>query len=261
MPIKLCILASGSSGNCTYIASGTTAVLIDAGLSAKEIGARLQKIGTELGMVRAVCVSHEHSDHIAGLKTLHERHSIPIFANDGTIQGLRSNKELAGLSWTKFHTGSSFMVGDLEISPFAVPHDAMEPVGFTVTTGGHSVGVVTDIGTATTLVRDRLRGCSAVVIEANHDEEMLLASQRPWHLKQRILGRQGHLSNNRAAQLAVDIASPRLQRIFLAHLSNECNRQDVAWRTVRDALGQAGHGHVRIDMTFPDNVSEIWQVD
>ena len=258
MPLKLCILASGSSGNCTFVASETTAILIDAGLSAKEVSTRLEKIGSTITLIRAVCVSHEHSDHIAGLRTLHERHAIPIYANDGTIQGLRGNKDLTGLTWTKFHTGSSFMIGDLEIAPFAVPHDAMEPVGFTVTSGGHAVGVVTDIGTATTLVRDRLRGCSAVVIEANHDEQMLLESQRPWHLKQRILGRQGHLSNARAAQLAADIAGPRLQRIFLAHLSGECNRQDVAWRTVRDALGKAGHGHIRIDMTFPDNVSEVW---
>lgn len=258
MSLRLCILGSGSSGNCTYVASDTTALLIDAGLSAREIGLRLARIGATLDAIRGVCVSHEHSDHITGLRTLHDRHAIPVFANDGTIQGLRGNKELTEIRWSKFHTGSPFTVGDLTVNPFAVPHDAMEPVGFVVACGEASVGVVTDIGTATTLVRDRLRGCSAVVIEANHDEQMLLDSQRPWHLKQRILGRQGHLSNARAAQLAADIAGPRLKKIFLAHLSAECNRQDIAWRATRDALEKAGHKHVSIGMSFPDNISELW---
>jgi phosphoribosyl 1,2-cyclic phosphodiesterase len=259
MSLRLCILGSGSSGNCTFIASETTAILIDAGLSAKEIGLRLEKIGASLASVHGVCVSHEHSDHIAGLKTLQAKFGIPLFANEGTIQGVRSAKaDCADLAWNQFHTGSAFAVGDLVIEPFSVPHDAMEPVGFIVRSGNDSVGVVTDIGMPTALVRERLKKCSAVVVESNHDEEMLRNSKRPWQLKQRISGRQGHLSNARAAQMLAEIAGPQLQRVFLAHLSGECNRQDIAWRATRDALARAGHSHVTISMTFPDSISEVW---
>lgn len=258
MSLRLCILGSGSSGNCTFVASDTTAILIDAGLSAKIIATRLEKIGASIEGIRGVCVSHEHSDHIAGLKTLHNKYGIPLFANEGTMQGLNGNKDLAELPWMKFHTGSAFMIGDLSIEPFSVPHDAMEPVGFVIACGGESVGIVTDIGIPTALVRERLKKCNAIVLESNHDEEMLMNSKRPWQLKQRILGRQGHLSNARCAQMLAELAGPHLQRIFLAHLSEECNRQDIAWRATRDALARTGHTHVTISMTFPNQVSEVW---
>lgn len=258
MSLRLCILASGSSGNCTFVASDETAILIDAGLSARETAKRLEKAGSSLDRIRGVCISHEHGDHIAGLKTLNGRHDIPLFANDGTIQFLQRDEALAGIAWRKFHTGSAFAIGDLTVEPFSVPHDAMEPVGFIVSHGAESVGIVTDIGMPTALVRERLGRCRAVVIESNHDEEMLMNSQRPWSLKQRIMGRQGHLSNTRAAQMLAEIAGPQLQRVFLAHLSQDCNRQDIAWRATRDALQRAGHTHVTISLTFPDNISEIW---
>lgn len=261
MSLRLCILGSGSSGNCTFIASESTAILIDAGLSAREIGKRLEKIGASLDAIHGVCVSHEHSDHVGGLKTLHSRHEISIFANEGTIQFLQRDKDLASIAWKKFHTGSSFTIGDLTIESFSVPHDASEPVGFVISCGDESVGIVTDIGMPTALVRERLKKCRAVVVESNHDEEMLRNSNRPWQLKQRISGRQGHLSNARAAQMLAEIAGPHLQRVFLAHLSSECNRQDIAWRTTRDALHRAGHAHVTISMTFPDSVSEIWTAE
>lgn len=258
MSLRLCILGSGSSGNCTYVASDSTAILIDAGLSARDIAGRLGKIGAALDRVHGVCVSHEHSDHIAGLKTLNSRHEIALFANEGTIQSLRNTKDLADIAWQKFHTGSAFTIGDLTVDPFSVSHDASEPVGFVVTNGSTSIGVVTDIGMPTALVRERLKKCTALVVESNHDEEMLQNSKRPWQLKQRISGRQGHLSNARAAQMLAEIASPQLQRVFLAHLSSECNRQDIAWRATRDALQRAGHTHITISMTFPDSVSEVW---
>lgn len=259
MSLRLCVLASGSTGNCTYVASATTGVLIDAGLRAKEVAARLEKAGASLEQIRGVCVSHEHGDHVAGLKVLHTKHGIPLFANGGTIQKLRSSKEHAELPWKIFHTGEAFALGDLIVEPFAVPHDAMEPVGFVIGHGGDRVAIVTDIGMPTSLVRERLRNCRAIVLEANHDEQMLMDSPRPWALKQRILGRQGHLSNQRAALLLAEIAGPQLQRVFLAHLSEECNRQDIAWHACRDALVRAGHGHVAVSMTFPGHISETWQ--
>jgi phosphoribosyl 1,2-cyclic phosphodiesterase len=143
------------------------------------------------------------------------------------------------------------------IEPFAVPHDAYDPVGFVICNGAARVGIVTDMGVATTLVRQRLKQCQAVVVEANHDEKMLQAAPRPWHLKQRIMGRQGHLSNEGAAAVLAEIAGPDLRQVFLAHISDECNCEDLALRTTMDRLAEAGHLHIRVSATFSDRVSEM----
>lgn len=258
MDLRLSILGSGSSGNCTYIASATTAILVDAGLSAREIGRRLECVGASPATLRGVCVSHEHSDHTQGLRILHKKQGIPLYANRGTADALTADPELAGLSWNLFTTGQPFRIGDLLVEPFAVPHDAYEPVGFVVSCGASRIGVVTDMGIATTLVRERLRGCHAVVVESNHDEQMLKDANRPWHLKQRILGRQGHLSNQGASALVAEIAGPQMSAVYLAHLSEECNTPDLARKTVHDGLQRAGHTHVRVCLTYPDRPTEVW---
>jgi phosphoribosyl 1,2-cyclic phosphodiesterase len=258
MGLRVCILGSGSSGNCAFVGSESTGILIDAGLSAREIARRLGEIGAGVPSISAVCVSHEHNDHTAGLRILHEKHGISVYANQGTVEGLSRDARLAGLRWTVFTTGAPFDVGDMTIEPFSVSHDAFEPVGFAISSGSARVGIVTDIGTPTTLVRERLKGCHAVVVESNHDEQMLRDAARPWHLKQRISGRQGHLSNRGAAAMICDIAGPQLHHVFLAHLSEECNRPELARRTASEMLAQAGHGHVKVSLTFPDKVSEVW---
>ncbi|MBN1269208.1 MAG: MBL fold metallo-hydrolase [Kiritimatiellae bacterium] len=258
MFLRLCILASGSSGNCTYIGSSGSSLLIDAGLSGKETERRLGEIGVVPAGLRAICVSHEHGDHVMGLRVLHRRHGIPLYANAGTIEAVGRDPLFRELPWQVFTTGSPFQVGDLQIEPFSVAHDAYDPVGFIVSAGAVRVGIVTDMGVATTLVRQRLRNCHALVIEANHDLTMLDAAERPASLKQRIRGRQGHLSNDDAAAVVAEVAGPHLQQVFLAHLSADCNRVDVALRTVRRILDKAGHGHVRVSCAFPDRVSEVW---
>lgn len=258
MSLQLCILGSGSSGNATVVWSGQTAVLIDAGLSAREIGRRLEPLGLTPSSVRAVCVSHEHSDHTAGLRVLHQRHGVALYANGGTAEALRQDEELRDLPWKIFSTGQSFVVGDLTLHPFSVPHDAYEPVGFTVTCGAARAAVVTDLGLPTTLVRQCLRDCHVVVLESNHDERLLQESPRPWSLKQRIMGRQGHLSNTRAAALLAEIATPALQQVYLAHLSDECNRADLAVAEARRQLERAGYGHVRVQVGHPDRAAEPW---
>lgn len=257
MALKVCILASGSSGNCTYVASEQTAVLIDAGLSGRRTVQRLSDIGADLSSVNAVCVSHEHSDHTASLRMMSRRHGIPLYANAGTVEALTRSPDFKELPWNIFTTGQAFAVGDLMIEPFSVPHDAYDPVGFVVNNGTARIGVVTDMGMATTLIRDRLRLCQALVVEANHDEQLLQDTERPWSLKQRIMGRQGHLSNQHAAEMLVEIATSDLQHVFLAHLSEDCNSHDLATQTVRRALDAAGHTHVRVSLTFPDRVSEV----
>lgn len=258
MSIRLCVLGSGSAGNATFVAAGDTAVLLDAGFSARGLTRRLAGIGADLSRVRAVCLSHEHRDHTSGLAAL-ARLGIPIYANRGTVDALRGRTDAPEPgAWRLFETGSEFEIGDLVFRPFAVPHDAYEPVGFGIRHGATRVAVTTDLGMPTELVRERLRDCRAIVLEANHDPDMLRASSRPWSLKQRILGRQGHLSNRLAAEILADIASPVLERVFLAHLSAECNTWPLALRETSEALRASGLNHVRISPTFPDRAADVW---
>lgn len=258
MSLRVSILGSGSSGNCTYITSDNTAVLIDAGLSAREIGRRLESLGAAVSDIRGICVSHEHGDHTQGLRVLHRRQGVPLYANGGTVEALCRDPAFGGVAWQIFTTGAAFAVGDLLVEPFSVPHDAYEPVGFVVSRGELRVGVVTDMGMPTTLIRERLRHCRLLIVESNHDEQMLQDAQRPWLLKQRIRGRQGHLSNQRAAAMLAEIAGPQLTTVFLAHLSADCNRPELAQQTVLDELGRAGHTHIAVNVTYPDRPTELF---
>ena len=241
------------------MASDRTRVLIDAGISGRETARRLQSIGVEPDALDAICVTHEHTDHTAALRTLRQRHALELYANSGTIEGIERQPNMQGLPWQIFSTGNPFEIGDLTIVPFSVPHDAYDPVGFLVQHEGLSLGLATDMGMPTTLIRDRLAACSVLVVESNHDPSLLQDAKRPWHLKQRVAGRHGHLSNVRTAELLVDIAGPPLTDVFLAHISQDCNRPELALSTVRNALEQAGHRHVNVRLTYPDRSSEVWQ--
>jgi len=253
------VLASGSSGNCIYVGSGQTGLLVDAGLSGKETLRRLEALQLSPSRVRAICVSHEHNDHTSGLRALQRKYGLDLFANAGTIEALNRSPDMQDIQWKVFSTGFAFAVGDLTVEPFAVSHDAFEPVGFVVAAGRERVGIATDIGIATGLVRERLKGCRVLVIESNHDERLLQEARRPWHLKQRIAGRQGHLSNTSAGRLVCELAGPELERVFLVHLSEECNRHDLAMKTVQQILAQAGHARIRVSLTYPDRISDVWR--
>ncbi|MEI8121620.1 MAG: MBL fold metallo-hydrolase [bacterium] len=257
--MRVCVLGSGSGGNCTYVASRQTGILIDAGLSGRATGLRLAEVGVSMDSIQAICVTHEHSDHTAGLSVLHRGGRVKLYANSGTLSGLDAKLVDKKLQWNVFSTGSAFQIGDLTLNPFTVPHDAYDPVGFVIAQGGIHVGVVTDMGMVTGLIRERLRVCNALVIESNHDEQMLKTADRPWYLKQRIIGRQGHLSNQHAAELVAEIAGPHLKSVILAHLSGDCNRPDLAQKTVSEALSKAGYSHIKVVIAPPDRVSEVWE--
>jgi phosphoribosyl 1,2-cyclic phosphodiesterase len=259
MSLRVCVLGSGSTGNCTYIGCGSSAVLIDAGLSALQTSTRMEKISAALAGVQGICVSHEHNDHTAGLRVLNRRHGIPVYANSGTVEALRRHEELTSLDWKIFSTGTAFPLGAFHVEPFSVPHDALDPVGFVVQTNGTRVGVVTDMGMPTTLIREKLRSCHVIVIETNHDENMLKKSNRPWSLIQRILGRQGHLCNDAAAEMLGEIAGPELRHVFLAHISQQCNRLELALKAIEKVLRLKGHTHIKVSLTYSDRVSDIWE--
>lgn len=260
MSLKMCILASSSSANCTYISSGETSILIDAGLSARETARRLESIDADVAAIDAVCVSHEHADHISGLRVLQRRHAIALYANSGTLEAINRIDGYGELQWRVFSTGSPFRIGNLTIEPFSVPHDAYEPVGFVVSDDAVRIGIVTDIGIATELVRQRLASCHAVVIESNYDEELLKDSPRPWSLKQRIMGRQGHLSNQHAAEMLSAIRTQTLSRVYLAHLSSDCNEPGLALKAIREGVAGTAAANIQVELTYPDRATEPWDV-
>ena len=259
MGLQVCVLASGSSGNSVYVASEKTRVLIDAGLSAKQIAVRLEQIGVVPESINGVCISHEHGDHINGVRVLQKRHGVPVYANAGTINGIRRQPKSDEISIKVFQTGSPFEIGDITIEPFSVPHDAYEPVGFRLQAHGTAVGIVTDLGMATSLIREKLKGCHAIIVESNHDEDLLQEAPRPWPLKQRIRSRQGHLSNTGAAQLISECATDALEHVFLSHLSSDCNTPDTALRTVASQLRLDGLGHINLEISLAREISSVWK--
>lgn len=257
MPLDICVLGSGSKGNCIYVASDQTRILIDAGLSGKETIARLACIDVELESIEAICITHEHSDHKDSIGVISRKCPMPVFVNSGALESMENDKRMIGVDWNVFTTGHSFEIGDLRLDPFSVPHDAYEPVGFAITSGESRVGIVTDMGMATSLIRERLKDCDAAVVESNHDEEMLKESQRPWSLKQRIGGRQGHLSNKQAAELIVEISGLRLKTVFLAHLSGDCNLPSMALRETVNALKENNITDIEVKLTYSSKVSDL----
>ncbi|HGJ67128.1 TPA: MBL fold metallo-hydrolase, partial [bacterium] len=234
---RLCVLASGSSGNCIYFSADGHHWLIDAGISGKEINNRLNILGVGLENIEGVFVTHEHDDHISSLALLGKRHGVELFANLGTAEAIESSLDGKKLQWNIFPNGSRFNVKNIiEVEPFSVPHDAMDPVGFVIYKGTLKIAIVTDIGVATTLVKQRLRGCRIIVMESNHEPKLLNNSKRPWSLKQRISGRHGHFSNEQAAELIAEVADQNLKTIYLAHLSSECNKPQIAFESMRKTL-------------------------
>lgn len=234
-----CPLASGSKGNCIYVGTKNTKVLIDAGISTKAIKERLNEINVDIGEIQAILISHEHSDHIAGLKVLALRHNIPIIANQLTASAICEYLH-ATPRFKIFLTGETFEFGDLEIHPFSVQHDAADPVAFTLRFNDLKVGICTDLGFVTSLVAKQLEGCNLLMVEANHKPEMVHASNRPMVYKQRVLGRTGHLSNEACGELVSHVAHDQLKQVYLAHLSSECNSPDVALQTVQQMLRNQG---------------------
>ena len=232
--LSLTVLGSGSAGNCSLIATNRCRLLVDAGFSARQISQRLVSIGVQPESLDGILITHEHSDHIAGLAVFCRRHGVPIYANPLTAETLRRGFLAEFPKWNLFMTGGIFLIKDIEVQSFYVPHDAVDPTAFVFTGETGSIGVLTDLGYATKLALERIRQVHTLVIETNHDERMLQEdSKRPWSVKQRILSRHGHLSNEAAAKLVAAIAGGQLRRVVLGHLSRDCNRPDLAIDTMR----------------------------
>jgi phosphoribosyl 1,2-cyclic phosphodiesterase len=252
--IHVSILASGSSGNAILAKAGGTSVLIDAGLSAKRLNSLLESLETPPETLAGVLLTHEHVDHTRGLKGLCGKIPIQVFANPLTADSLR--KAGTEVNWRFFASGAAFQVGDFNIHPFSVPHDAADPVGFLLATPAGNIGFLTDLGHATKLILERVKPSNLLVLEANYDVKLLQEdTRRPWSTKQRIASRHGHLSNHAASEVATAILHDGLRRIYLGHLSRDCNTPELARKTVGAALDAAGANHVQLENTSQDTPS------
>jgi phosphoribosyl 1,2-cyclic phosphodiesterase len=234
--LAVCTLASGSKGNATYISDGQTSILVDAGLSGIEIQRRLTSRDLAPEDLDAIMVTHEHSDHTRGVGILSRRYKLPVYINPKTLKACPG---LGNLYDTRpFECGTTFQVNNLTVHPFAISHDAEDPAGFTIGQNGVTIGIATDLGIATAMVRQHLKRCALLLLEANHDLTMLETGPYPWPLKQRIRGRTGHLSNPDSKTLLEELQHDNLQHVILGHLSEINNTAQKAFEEVSRAINR-----------------------
>jgi len=229
--LSVCVLASGSKGNAIYISNGSTAILLDAGLSGIEIQRRMAARGLNPKDLDAILVTHEHNDHIKGVGVLSRRFKLPVYISRKTEEAAAA--QLGTIERPRyFECGQSFAIDAFTLHPFPISHDAEDPVGFTVGCNGLKIGIATDLGMATHVVKAHLQNCALLILESNHDPEMLENGPYPWPLKQRVSGRTGHLSNDASRELLEAVQHDGLTHVILAHLSEINNTPQQAFRTV-----------------------------
>jgi phosphoribosyl 1,2-cyclic phosphodiesterase len=243
MGVSVSVLASGSRGNTAIVESSSARILVDAGISCRETFKRMKSLGWDPHSISAVLITHEHSDHVYGLATLAKKLSVPVFMTGATHQAWARSlcddsgqlPEIAKLEI--FCAGRSFQIGDITVTPFTIPHDAADPVGFTFRVEGSKIAIATDLGYIPASVSDHLRGCDVLVMESNHDIEMLRAGSYPWSVKQRVMSRVGHLSNESLAEFFAQDYDGGASYIVLAHLSEQNNHPEIARQAAEKALG------------------------
>jgi phosphoribosyl 1,2-cyclic phosphodiesterase len=239
--MRLIILGSGSSGNALYIESGVTRVLVDAGLSARETARRMTEVGVDAARLDAIVVTHEHADHVKGVRVMSKTAAVPVFISDPTRNECHWPGGGEGIRWgERICSSQPFQIGSLDFHPFTIPHDGIDTFAFTVESEGVKVGIVTDLGYITKLVAERLRGSNLVMIESNHDRDMLKVGPYPWPLKQRIASNEGHLSNDETARWIREDFDGRAEYLVLAHLSRQCNHPELARLSAIQALQSHG---------------------
>lgn len=234
--MRFCAFASGSSGNCIYTGSDSTHILVDVGISGKRIESALNDAGLTGRDVSGILITHEHSDHIAGLGVISRKFGIPIYASGATLEAIKKDRATGTIDEALFNpivADRKFMIGDLTVNPMKISHDAADPLAYRIACEGKRVAVCTDLGTYDEYTIDCLSNLDAVLIESNHDIKMLQVGPYPYPLKQRILGNRGHLSNEASGRLLSRILHDDMKRVFLGHLSQENNLPDLAYEAVR----------------------------
>lgn len=268
--MRMCSIASGSSGNCIYVGTDTTNLLVDCGISGKRIEKGLKECQVDAKALDGILITHEHVDHISGLGVMVRRYQKPVYATAKTIEAIKNAKNaknVGDLSKAEFRPvehGVSFCIGDVEVCPVPVWHDAADPVAYRLNKEEKSIGILTDSGRFDQTIIDNMQGLDALLIEANHDVHMLQAGSYPYYLKKRILGDQGHLSNEVSGRLLNELLSDKLQYVILGHLSKENNYPELAYETVRLEVDMAPNEYRTSDFTMfvanRDSVSQMIKI-
>lgn len=256
--LQLRVLGSGSSGNCSLVSHGTCHVLIDAGFSYREIDARLSQFGLTAQDLTAVLVTHEHGDHIRSAHTFSRRLEIPVYATEGTYAACLSEKKL--YDWVEVFPGRSFRLGAMTFHPISLPHDASDPVGFRLECEGRVLAHMTDFGYVSGLVRESLRGCDLMLLEANHDLDLLRHGPYPWSLKQRIASKLGHLSNDASMGVLAEVAHDTLEHVVFGHLSDTNNQVPLLRAQIRQTLRRIGLPDLGFSIARQDCVHNLIEV-
>ncbi|WP_300457755.1 MBL fold metallo-hydrolase [Desulfobacula sp.] len=249
---SVCPLASGSKGNSLFVSCNNSSLLIDAGLSGIEIQRRLNTIGVAPENLTAIIITHEHSDHVKGAGILSRRFKLPVYITQKTYQACRDIGKIEDLCF--FECGTPFQIDQIRVRPFSISHDAKDPSGLTMEYNGHKVGIATDLGMVTRLVKEHLKDSSLLYLESNHDPDMLINGSYPWHLKQRIKGRTGHLSNMDAGALISELKTEALKHVILAHLSEENNCPQKAFQEVSKHLNASA---IALHVAGPDQPGNV----
>lgn len=264
MTLSFCSFSSGSSGNCYLIKSENTALLVDAGISGKKILEGLEKTQTKLDLLLGLLITHEHSDHTKSIRVLTKKHSgLQAYANEKTWSMI--GLDICEGQKKTFATGQTFFIGDIEVKPFQVSHDAADPVGFSFYSKGKQISVVTDTGYLSQEIMGEITNADILILEANHDVDMLKMGRYPWFLKQRVLGEEGHLSNVAAGEALVKLITEKEKerRVLLAHLSRENNFPEMAYQTVKNILEEANYyigKHIQLNTIIRDEISCVYEV-
>jgi phosphoribosyl 1,2-cyclic phosphodiesterase len=259
--MRMCSIASGSSGNCIYIGTEATHLLVDVGISCKRTVAGLNQLGVDGRDIDGILITHEHADHINGLGVMCRKFGIPIYATKGTIEAIKSVRSLGAIDDSLFNeikADEKFILKDITVNPMAISHDAAQPVAYRFQNGKKHMAVATDLGTYDDYTIDCLQGMDALLLEANHDINMLQVGPYPYYLKQRILGNKGHLSNELSGRLLSKLLNDNLQTVFLGHLSKENNLAELAYETVRLEISMADNPYKPDD--FPIYVASRSEV-
>ncbi len=237
--LKICSIASGSSGNCIYIGTDKTHLLLDAGISGRKVEQGLEELGIELSRIDGILITHEHSDHVKGLGVLERKQPMPMYMTQGTAKELAHIAQVGALPWEMLRTvrnTEAFIIGDIRVLPISVSHDAAEPVAYQFEAEGRRLAVITDLGYYNEEILSSLQDLHTILLEANYDFGMLQSGSYPYPLKQRIRGMKGHLSNEDAGRLVCEIWNGELHHVLLGHLSKENNMPLLAYETVRSEL-------------------------
>lgn len=261
MGLSFTLLGSGSSGNTTLVSDGVSNILVDAGLSGRETARRLRECGIEPDQLSAIVISHEHGDHCRGVGPLVKNLDIPVFMTEGAFAA--SNIKLdPGKNLCKINAGEPFEINGITITGFSVPHDASDPLGFVIEKDGVKIGIALDLGFLSNLVLERLKGCDALVLESNHDVRMLKVGPYPWALKQRVMSRRGHLSNDSVARFLANDFDGKARHVVLAHLSKNNNLPELALLCAQrglDSRQDSAGLYTRLELAGPDQISKTYR--